>query len=326
MTGATRAPSLAIVIINFNTRDDTLKCLESLAADGMDNASVTLVDNGSVDGSVEAIASRFPLVKIIEAGENLGFARGVNLGVRNSDADYIVLLNPDTTVFAGSLEALRSFAVENPLHGLYGGRTIAPNGHLDPGSCWGAPTIWSLLCYSLGLSTVFRGSRLFDPESLGKWQRDTVREVPIITGCLLLMRRDQWLELGGLDEDYFLYGEDAEFSLRARSAGYRPVIVPTAVITHALGASTSSNGLKMCMILAGKVTLFTKQWSAPAASVGIVLLQGGALLRAFLETVLRKSNRPWGIVWSRRRDWRSGYPAAKASLFGLRDEPTSTVR
>jgi GT2 family glycosyltransferase len=256
-------------------------------------------------------------VTVIEAGENLGFAAGVNRGIAQLATPYVLLLNPDTVVLDGSLDRLLEFAVANPQYALYGGRTLRPDGSTDPSSCWGQASLWSLTCFAVGASTLFRRSTVFDPESLGRWDRDTVREVPIITGCLLLMRREQWLELGGMDERYFLYGEDADFSLRARSRGMRAVIVPDAVIVHEVGGSTASSGLKMSMVMAGKSTLLRTAWSSARGTAGIVLLQWGALTRATLEAVSRRRTHTWRDVWRRRKDWRVGYPAARPRLFGV---------
>lgn len=310
------APTVDAIVVNYNTRERTLECLDSVAAQGIDGLGVILVDNGSNDGSARAIAHAHPEVRVIEAGENLGFARGVNLGVDASTADYVLLLNPDATVLPGSLEALVAFAEAHPEHGVYGGRTVRADGTLDPSSCWGAPTLWSLACFAAGLTTALRHSAVFDPESLGRWQRDSVREVDIVTGCLLLVRRDEWHRLGGMDARFFLYGEDAEFSARARRRGLRPVIVPDAVIVHDVGGSTSSSGRKMGMVLAGKVTYLWTVWSKPAALAGVLLLQAGAGVRAVLETVTGSSRDTWRQVWRHRRAWRRGYPAAERTIFG----------
>ncbi|HWH96815.1 MAG TPA: galactosyltransferase-related protein, partial [Pseudolysinimonas sp.] len=156
----------------------------------------------------------------------------------------------------------------------------------------------------------------FDPESLGGWRRDTVREVPIVTGCLLLVSRSDFDRIGGMDERFFLYGEDAEFSLRAARAGLRPVIVPEASIVHAVGASTGARGRKMTMVLAGKVTLLRSAWSPGRAQLGVGLLVAGVGLRAALETVTRRRDRMWTHAWEHRDDWLPGYPAAKALIFG----------
>lgn len=307
---------LSVVIVSFNTRDATLECIDSVLMHSPEETEIVVVDNGSTDGSVLAIQQRHPSVIVDEAGQNLGFAKGVNRGVAQSAGEYVVLLNPDTIVYEGSFEKLLAFAKEHPAYGVYGGRTLRRDGSVDKSSCWGAPTLWSLACFALGLSTAFKGSRIFDPESLGHWQRDTVREVPIVTGCLLLMRRSQWDAVGGMDEVFFLYGEDAEFSIRAKRFGLRPVVVPDAVILHDVGGSTPNSGKKMSMVMAGKTTMLRRSWSNRRAHLGIAMLKTGVWLRSALERMTGRSG-TWSAVWARRADWVPGYPAARATLFGL---------
>ena len=314
--------TLSVVIVSFNTREETLSCLESLVREAPDGTEVVVVDNGSADRTADSIRARFPEVVVDEAGENLGFAKGVNRGVAQAGGEHILLLNPDTVVLPHSIQNLADFADAHPEYGLYGGRTLRPVGGVDPSSCWGAPSLWSLVCFALGLSTALKRSRWFDPESLGTWERDSVRVVPIVTGCLLLMTRESWDSLGGMDETFFLYGEDAEFSIRATRAGLRPVIVPAAEIVHAVGGSTAtagaSSGVKMTMVMAGKTTLLRKVWSPWRAAVGLRLLLAGVAVRAGAERALRRPG-TWGTVWTRRRDWFPGYPAARRTLFGLPD-------
>jgi GT2 family glycosyltransferase len=316
MQPSSRQTALSIIVVSFNTRDSTLECIESALMHSPEGTEIVVVDNGSIDGTAQAIRERHPSVVVDEAGANLGFARGVNRGVAESTGAYVLLLNPDTIVQRGSLANLLSFARVHPEYGLYGGRTLCRDGSVNAKSCWGAPTLWSLTCFALGLSTVFKGSRFFDPESLGNWQRDTVREVPIVSGCLLLMRRDQWDGLGGMDEAFFLYGEDAEFSVRAAEHGLRPVIVPDAVILHDVGGSTPDTGHRMSMVMAGKTTMLRRSWGRTRAEVGICLLQAGAWLRGVLERVTGR-RAVWWTVWTRRADWVPGYPAARIPLFGF---------
>lgn len=311
-------PPVSIVVINYNTREDILRCLESAADHGVPGQETIVVDNGSVDGSVAVIRERFPEVVIIEAGENLGFARGVNRGASAATGRRLLLLNPDAMLLPGSLNALMSFADVHPEYGMYGGRNMTPAGENDLSSCWGAPSLWSLFCFATGLSTAFPRSSVFDPESLGRWERDSVREVPVITGSLMLISLEDWRRLGGMDEQFFLYGDDAELSLRARRHGLRPVIVPEATIIHDKGGSTGNVGVKMSMVMAGKATLLLVVWRPLSARAGLVLLQAGAGLRAALEALTRRprSARTWSTVWARRRDWRRGYPHALGPLFG----------
>jgi GT2 family glycosyltransferase len=307
---------VAVVIVSFNTRERTLACVRSvLAHPPSSSTEVIVVDNASHDGSAEALEREFPSVVVERTGGNLGFARAVNRGAARSTAEYLLLLNPDTVVRPGALAALLDFARAHPRHGVYGGRTFREDGALDPSSCWGAPSLWSLACFATGLSTAFAGSRVFDPESLGRWRRDSVREVPIVTGCLLLVGRDDFERLGGMDERFFLYGEDAEFSLRAARAGLRPVIVPEASIVHAVGASTGARGRKMTMVLAGKVTLLRSAWSPARARAGVGMLTAGVRLRATLEAVARRRDPMWSHAWRHRSDWLPGYPAAKELIF-----------
>ena len=132
------------------------------------------------------------------------------------------------------------------------------------------------------LSTAFKGSRLFDPEAIGGWKRDTVREVGIVTGCLLLAPRALWRELGGFDTRFFMYGEDADLGMRAWARGLRPAITPDAVITHEIGVSSASRPDKLVLLFRGKATLLRKHWSPGRRRAGIALLQLGVGVRALL--------------------------------------------
>lgn len=274
-----------------------------------------MVDNASDDGTVEMIRAEFPGTRLIALERNLGFAGGVNLAAESAGGEHLLLLNPDTVVHEGAVASLVAFARERPGAGLYGGRTLKPDGRVDPGSCWGQPSLWSLFCFATLLSTVFKSSRVFDPESLGGWERDSVREVGIVTGCLLLAPRAVWRRLGGLDLRFFMYGEDADLALRAWAAGYRPAITPAAVVTHEVGVSSASRPDKLTMLMRGKVTLLRKHWRSPRRELGIGLLLAGVALRAAAPAALTGKNggRPgaWREVWRARRGWLEGYPEAE---------------
>jgi GT2 family glycosyltransferase len=156
------------------------------------------------------------------------------------------------------------------------------------------------------MSTVFRRSRLFNPESLGGWPRDSARQVDIVTGCLCLAALSVWEQLGGFDETFFMYGEDADLAARARKLGYRPAITPDAVIVHHVGASSLSVE-KREMTLRCRVALARKHWSPKRAGAAVVLLQAGTGLRALGASIARTQESTWPAVWRRRRDWRGGY-------------------
>ena len=310
---------LSILIVSYNTRELTRACLRSLYAETRDlDFEVLVVDNASADGSARMLAEEFPSVRLFALDVNEGFARAVNRAAAEASGDYLLLLNPDTVVHGGALQELWRFAREHPQHGIYGGRTLAPDGRVDPSSCWGCPTLWSLFCFAVGLSTAFKRSRWLDPESLGGWQRDSVREVGVVTGCLCLVARDVWQQLGGFDARFFMYGEDTDLSMRAAARGWRPVITPRATVTHFVGASSARRADKTILVMRGKATLVRRHFSGPARPLGLAFLALGVGLRALLAWLAsaagRSKGRAWAEVWAARADWLPGY----ASLPGSR--------
>jgi GT2 family glycosyltransferase len=303
---------VSILIVTYQCREPARECLASVVATthGVDYELV-VVDNASADGTVEMIRAEFPQVRLLALEENVGFAAGVNLAVDAAEGEFVLLLNPDVVVHEGAVASIVEFARRHPEHGLYGGRTLKPDGTLDPGSCYAQPTLWSLFCFATMLTIVGRDSALFDPESMGGWERDSVREVGLITGCLLLAPRRVWLALGGFDVRFFMYAEDADLALRAMEAGYRPVITPAAEITHAVGLS-STQPERLSLLYQGKVTLLRKHWRRPRRELGVGLILAGVGSRALVARVLahRRSSRldAWRHVWRARRTWLAGYP------------------
>lgn len=314
---------VSVLIVTYRCREVVEDCLASIA-DGARRSSyeIVVVDNASGDGTVELIRATHPEVELVALDENTGFAAGVNRAAEEARGELLLLLNPDTVVHPGAIDALVAFARSHPAHGLFGGRTVNPDGSVHPGSCWGAPSLWSLTCFATMLSTVFRGSRLFDPESLGSWQRDSVREVDVVTGCLLLVPARVWRELGGLDTTFFMYGEDVDLALRARKAGYRPVITPEAVVTHEIGVSSENRPEKFLLVLRAKVTVMRKHWSPTRAAIGRALLLIGVGARALAGSVRGRATQPatgagaltWRALWSQRSRWLDGFPAASRDV------------
>jgi GT2 family glycosyltransferase len=322
---------LSVLIVSYNTSGLTAAFLESLATAvrGI-TAEVIVVDNASADDTVEVVRSRFPDVRLIEQEANVGFARAVNVAASRASGEYLLLLNPDMVVLDRAVHALLAFARQNPSHGVYGGRTLRPDRSVDPSSCWGAPTLWSHLCFGLGLSTAFQRSRLFDPDSLGTWQRDTVRSVGVVTGCLLLLPRTLFAELGGFDPRFFMYGEDVDLSMRARAAGWDPVVTPAAEVVHHVGASSSGWADKHVLVMRGKTTLARVHYAGWRRAFCLAMLGLGVALRAALATTSARAARraagarvgagadaaagDWPALWRRRRDWWSGYPASSGAL------------
>jgi N-acetylglucosaminyl-diphospho-decaprenol L-rhamnosyltransferase len=307
---------LTVIIVNYRTRDLVLACLQTLYAQTHETRFRTVVfDNASDDGSVEAIAARFPQVKLIASPENLGFARANNVVAAEADTEWLLLLNPDTEVHAGAVDRLLAFSRSNPQAGITGGRTVFRDGSLNYLSCLMRITPWSAFCLATGLTAAFRGSEFFNPEGMGSWQRDTEREVDIVIGCFLMIRRELWQELGGFDLKYFMYGEEADLCLRARKLGYRPRITPDAEIMHLVGASTSLVANKIVMVARARATLIRDHWPSWQVPFGIGLLWLWGGLRRAASGVgavarterARQSAAKWRQVWASRHDWLAGY-------------------
>jgi len=317
-------PDVSILIVTYKCRDEARDCLASIYGQEHGVSFETLIlDNGSGDGTVQMVQSEFPQATVVALGENIGFAAGMNRLAEMARGEFVLLLNPDTVVHAGAVESLVGYARAEPQHGLYGGRTVNPDGTPHPASCWGKPTLWSLTCFATMLTTAFKGSAVFDPESLGSWQRDSVREVDIVTGCLLLAPTTVWKELGGFDLRFFMYGEDADLALRAAALGYRPAITPDAVITHEIGVSSESQPDKMVLVYRAKAALLRKHWPTPKRQLGLALLWTGVGLRALVGRVgsSRDGAATWRTVWGARRNWLKGYPQPLAG--GVAGRPGS---
>ena len=311
---------LSILIVSYECRDEVRECLRSLARyPGSVSSETVVVDNGSTDGTAEMIAAEFPAVHLEALPENVGFGAGTNRAAAIARGDYLLLLNPDTVVHPTTLDAIVAFARRHPDYGFYGGRTLNPDGTVHPGSCWGKPTLWSTFCFATMLSSVFKRSRVFNPESLGRWQRDSVREVDIVTGCLLLTRRSLYQELGGFDERFFMYGEDVDLAFRATRLGFRHVITPEAVVTHVIGVSSSTRSDKLVLLLRGKATLFRKHWPPGKRELGLGFLWCGIGLRTMIASLLRRRGRDgsiasvWRPVWRARSEWLEGYADSPAT-------------
>jgi GT2 family glycosyltransferase len=306
---------VAIVIVAYNSAEYIGACLESVFAERRNvQQRVIVVDNASGDKSAERIRSRFPDVMLLEPGKNLGFAAGANHGARYADAEFVLLLNPDTVIRRHAIDEVIDFAREHPGHGLYGGRTLRPDGSLEPSSCWGEPTLWSMALFALGATTLFPKNRWLDPESLGDWQRDSMREVGVVTGCFLLAPMTVWNELGGFDEQYFMYGEDVDLALRARARGYRPIICPNAELVHEVGRASETPVHKTLLVYRGKASVVRTHWHGPARWLGLFFLAAGTGLRALLSSVRGGGAASrWRTLWRERRTWLKGYRDGHAS-------------
>jgi GT2 family glycosyltransferase len=213
--------------------------LESLAkAPPRRSMQVLVVDNASTDGSVEMVEARFPWVTLIKSSENLGFAKGNNVAIRQCQGRYVALVNPDVIVLPGCLDALADFLDENPKVGNVGPRVFNPD-MSQQSTCRRFPTLWNNFCSATALATTFTKSRVFAGEHMWFFPHDRTLAVDVIVGCFSMIRRETFDEVGLLDEGLFMYGDDVDWCRRARNAGWQVVFYPGAQAIHDRGKITA---------------------------------------------------------------------------------------
>ena len=233
------APDVSIVVVTWNAKLYVLECLESLYAHPSSRATeIIVVDNDSSDGTPEAVRAEFPRVKVIQNRTNMGFANGNNIGMATAKGRYLCLVNSDVAVPAGCIDTMLNYLEEHPRVGLLGPRMLAPDGSTGL-SVKNFPTVWNTFCCALGLHSLFPNSRVlggFEPRS---FPYSNTSDVEVVSGWFWVVRREAIAEVGGLDERFFMYGEDIDWCRRFREAGWRVVYCAAAEALH-YGAASSS--------------------------------------------------------------------------------------
>lgn len=304
------AKLVSVIMVTYNAEEWTKRSLAAISDAFAENPfEVVIVDNASTSLDKDALAEWAGDRSTVEfSTENLGFGRGCNRAVELAKGDVLLFLNPDAVMSTDCGDTLVDFLESDPSRGIVGGRIESPEGELDYGSCWGHQNLWSLACFATGISTAFPRSSLANPEGLGAWERDTPRDVGVVTGCLMMMRRDLFDRLGGFDPRFFMYGEDADLCWRAEQLGYRCSITPEARAVHAIGASSSRLVDKQVMLFRGKATLIRLRANVIGARLGMLLLMAGVLVRSIGETRgLSAETRAWTGLWRRRAEWMRGW-------------------
>jgi GT2 family glycosyltransferase len=222
---------VAVVVLTYNGLPWVERALESVRGH-----ETLVVDHGSVDGTLDLVRERFPEVRIVEQA-NVGFGGGNNRGIAETEAPWILLLNSDAW-FADEegLARLVAFAEEHADAAVVGPRLRNTDGSLQR-SVRGFPTLWGLATEYLFLRKLAPGSRLMNPLYAGGFDHETAREADYLYGACLLVRRAAVEEVGGLDEDFFMFSEETEWCWRFRAAGWSVVFAPVADVVHVGGAS-----------------------------------------------------------------------------------------
>jgi N-acetylglucosaminyl-diphospho-decaprenol L-rhamnosyltransferase len=237
------AADLDVVIVNHNAGDFLPRCLDSVfaASAGM-TTDVVVVDNGSWDGSPEAAAAH-PGARLIENRANLGFAAGANVGIRATEAPYVLLLNPDAEIIAGTLAALVKVAEERPDAGAVGALVRNPDRTIQPSARRVPRTVEAAMHAFVG--PVAPDNRWTRAYTMAEWDRTSEREVEWISGSAMLLRRRALHEVGVFDEGYFMYVEDVDLCTRLRQAGWTVLFSPELEVVHEIGVSARGQSRRM---------------------------------------------------------------------------------
>lgn len=237
-------PDIAVVIVSWNARDYLKQCLESIyQAACKVSFEVWVVDNASKDGSPEMVEELFPQVHLIQTGKNLGFAGGNNVGIEASQGRYLFLVNSDVIIEDHCFDKLCAFMDDNPDIGLSGPRVLNADRSLQT-SCMVTPTPWRGLSRALALDTTFPKCEAFGAGMMEFWPHNEIRDVDVLVGCFWVARREALAKTGLLDEDYFMYMEDVDWSKRFRDCGWRVTFYPEVEIIHFGGGSSANAPLK----------------------------------------------------------------------------------
>jgi GT2 family glycosyltransferase len=274
---------LSIVIVNYNTEKLLEGCLESIYAGANGTPfDVWVVDNHSRDRSVEMVKSRFPKVKLVENESNLGFSRANNMVIAQSASEYILLLNPDTLVIDDSIDKMIRFMDEHPEVGISGCKVLNADRTLQLACRRSIPTPKVAFFRLTGLSKLFPKSQAVAQYNLTYKDPDETHEVDAVSGAFLMIRRKAVEDVGLLDERFFMYGEELDWCLRAKRAGWAVMYHPRAEIIHYKGESTKYNSRKAALEFYRAMYLFHKKHFAKDYSpITNFFIYAGIVFKAF---------------------------------------------
>lgn len=298
---------VSIIIVNWNTRDILRDCLTSVYSQTRNiTYEVIVIDNASSDGSAEMIKGEFPQVVLIENSENKGFGAANNQGMRIAAGRFFLLLNSDTLILEGAIQKTIHYAGVHPEAGVIGCRVVWPDGTLQS-TCFRFANLPFILLSSL---MFFRMAKpfhipLLHPERYPNLNYEEEHDVDVVAGCFFLVRQEVIQAVGMFDEDFFMYGEEAEWSFRITKAGWKVRYFPGASIVHLYGASsfqieddTRINKQKGTLLFLEKTRGRLYAWLAN------FVMTFGVLLRMpfwFISDIFKFVKKPQPInIWSKR--------------------------
>jgi GT2 family glycosyltransferase len=251
----TRDIDVSVVVVNWNTRDFLRECLQSVHRETTDvTFEVFVVDNASGDGSAEMVRAEFPSVHLIANEENRGFAAANNQALRLARGRYALVLNPDTIVTDGAIGKTVRIADGEPRVGVLGCQVLLREDAVQM-TCFRSPSATGLFLWLTKLERLIPKSWFGGGQSYRDWDRRSARDVDVVTGMYMLVRREAMQQVGLMDEDYFVYAEEADWCVRFGKAGWRCRFTPEARIVHRDGGGKATAQIPVPMYVMGQKTL-----------------------------------------------------------------------
>jgi GT2 family glycosyltransferase len=278
---------LSVIILNWNTWDETRDCLNSIYGQAHRHAiEVIVADNASSDGSRESVRDEFPQTCLVAHSTNLGFCAGNNRAVPATSGRYVLFLNSDTVVTEGALDALIDFADASPDIGIVGPKLLNLDGSLQY-SCRRFPNLGAGFFRNTPLGRLFPKNRYTQDYLMSDWDHASVRDVDWVSGAALFIRREALEQTDGFDEGFYMYCEDVDLCYRAHEFGWRVVYYPEAVIYHIIGRSTNKVPTRMTYAFHRSMYRFYKKHYARKTSLfvrpliipGLILRSAGQIAR-----------------------------------------------
>lgn len=280
---------ISIVIVNYNVEYFLEQCLNSVRT-ALKNVSgeVFVVDNNSIDQSVEMVRAKFPEYHLIANKDNRGFSKANNQAIEISQGEYVLLLNPDTVVEEDTFEKIIAFMDQHPDAGGLGVRMLDGKGKFLPESKRGLPTPSVAFYKIVGLSRLFPKSKKFGHYHLGHLSEFETNEIEILSGAFMLMRKETLDKVGLLDEAFFMYGEDIDLSYRIIKGGYKNYYFPETRIIHYKGESTKKSSVNYVFVFYRAMVIFAeKHFSQKNAKLFSALINLAIYFRAGLAILTR---------------------------------------
>lgn len=280
---------LSVIIVNYNVEFFLEQCLNSVyAALKHVEGEVFVVDNNSIDGSLEMVRQKFPDVQLIANKENVGFSKANNQALRVAKSKYHLLLNPDTIVEEDTFKKVIDFMEEHPDAGGLGVKMIDGKGNFLPESKRGLPTPKVAFYKIFGFSRLFPKSKRFGKYHLSYLNRNETHQVEILSGAFMLMRKEALDKVGLLDEEFFMYGEDIDLSYRLILGGYKNYYYPDTRIIHYKGESTKKSSVNYVFVFYNAMIIFAKKhFSEKNAQMYSFLINLAIYFRASLALMTR---------------------------------------